>query len=206
MNIEVKSITPAQMTDPISWPYEAELFLNGKPAAYISFNGREEGPRLIPRTAEDTDLMAAAEQYCKQQAASVKSTSKTVATEIKQSLSLTVDAILQEHLQTVNRQLQATLIDIRSSHSILYGNTKTGVYGMHTLPQSVDSYLETDPGEKRLIEILKTEVAPKLRANDSILNPNLSLRVILKAFSEDRKQKPARNRITQGPGQQRGKH
>jgi len=206
MQIEVKNIIPTQVIEVTAIPYEAELFLDGRPAAHISFNGKDAGPRLVPMTVEDIALLAAAEAYCKRQAATAKSTSKTAATEVKQSLSLTVDAILQGHLESVNRQMLTTIQELRSAHSILYGNTKTGAYRTHPLPQSVDAYLATDPGEKQLLEILKTSVAPKLRADDSILNHNIPLRLILKAFSEEQTQKPARKRVIQSPDSQRKKH
>jgi hypothetical protein len=206
MNIEVKSIHAAQMIDTMACPYEAELFLNGKPAAHISYDGRESGPRIVPMTGADIAQLTAAEQYCKQQAALTKSTSKTAATEVKQTLSLTVDGMLEAHLESLNRQMRTTLQDLRSAHSILYGNVKTGIYKMHPLPQSVDAYLATDPGDKELLEILKKEVAPKLRADDSILNHNIPLRLLLKAFSEETKLKTPRKRVVQPPDTPRKKH
>lgn len=203
MQIEVKNITAVAAPDQMQSQFEAELFLNGKPAAFITNDPATQSVRFIPRTAPDIGAIAAAEVFIQEQAQAQKTKVKNGASDLQESLALTVEMAVAAHFESINRQRFEMLKNIRSHYAILYGDPKKDSFHQVVLPRAVNSYLETPEGEKQLTDILKKQVAPKLYADDSIFNVNIPFRILRKAFPEKARQ-PARKPVVQ-PGPQQGK-
>lgn len=206
MHLEIKNINVFTIVEPWNCPYEAELFIDGKPAAYIQSGGSDDTLKVTPMAPTDFPTLMEADAFCKQKAGQKSAEGKQVGVDYRKSLNYTIESIMLDRLEEVNRKTFQMMKQLRSNYCIVYGQPDSKGFSTFKLPLSVANYVSTKEGQRLLVGILKTSVLPRLGPNDRILNENIPASLVQKAYPVSRpRKKPAAKKVVQSTGQRKKK-